>query len=151
MPGVLSQPDSSLNSALSISVSSPLCHSKFKSVKTAQNFQMLEKIYFIEFGSLSLAFDDNSSGEKRKRLEEENGIIIRFVIGHSATSGGILDKVVEAEDKKHGDILRLFCHQLVLELFLLEKLKEELMYLWERRVKVSHTLLIYNLVCPFYE
>ncbi|XP_048328671.1 probable beta-1,3-galactosyltransferase 2 isoform X1 [Ziziphus jujuba] len=46
-------------------------------------------------------------GEKRKRLEEEKGIIIRFVIGHSATSGGILDRAIEAEDKKHGDFLRL--------------------------------------------
>ncbi|XP_050382384.1 probable beta-1,3-galactosyltransferase 2 [Argentina anserina] len=46
-------------------------------------------------------------GEKRKRLEEEKGIIIRFVIGHSATSGGILDRAVDAEDRKHGDLLRL--------------------------------------------
>ncbi|XP_031737134.1 probable beta-1,3-galactosyltransferase 2 isoform X3 [Cucumis sativus] len=46
-------------------------------------------------------------GEKRKKLEEEKGIIIRFVIGHSATSGGILDRAIEAEDKKHGDLLRL--------------------------------------------
>ncbi|XP_010278673.1 PREDICTED: probable beta-1,3-galactosyltransferase 2 isoform X2 [Nelumbo nucifera] len=46
-------------------------------------------------------------GEKRKKLEEEKGIIIRFVIGHSATSGGILDKAIEAEDRKHGDFLRL--------------------------------------------
>ncbi|KAJ4977108.1 hypothetical protein NE237_002214 [Protea cynaroides] len=46
-------------------------------------------------------------GEKRKRLEEEKGIIVRFVIGHSATSGGILDRAVEAEDRKHGDLLRL--------------------------------------------
>ncbi|KAK1308626.1 putative beta-1,3-galactosyltransferase 2 [Acorus calamus] len=46
-------------------------------------------------------------GEKRKRLEEEKGIIIRFVIGHSATMGGILDKAVEAEEQKHGDFLRL--------------------------------------------
>lgn len=46
-------------------------------------------------------------GEKRKRLEEEKGIIIRFVIGHGATSGGILDRAVEAEDRKHGDLLRL--------------------------------------------
>ncbi|CAI9088351.1 OLC1v1022657C1 [Oldenlandia corymbosa var. corymbosa] len=46
-------------------------------------------------------------GENRKKLEEEKGIIIRFVIGHSATSGGILDRAIEAEDKKHGDILRL--------------------------------------------
>ncbi|KZV56402.1 putative beta-1,3-galactosyltransferase 2-like [Dorcoceras hygrometricum] len=46
-------------------------------------------------------------GDKRKRLEEEKGIVIRFVIGHSATSGGILDRAIEAEDKKHGDLLRL--------------------------------------------
>ncbi|XP_073025512.1 probable beta-1,3-galactosyltransferase 4 isoform X1 [Primulina eburnea] len=46
-------------------------------------------------------------GDKCKRLEEEKGIIIRFVIGHSATSGGILDRAIKAEDKKHGDLLRL--------------------------------------------
>ncbi|KAK1405433.1 Hexosyltransferase [Heracleum sosnowskyi] len=46
-------------------------------------------------------------GEKRKKLEEEKGIIIRFVIGHSATVGGILDRAIEAEDRKHGDFLRL--------------------------------------------
>ncbi|XP_020238233.1 probable beta-1,3-galactosyltransferase 2 [Cajanus cajan] len=46
-------------------------------------------------------------GEKRKKLEEDKGIIIRFVIGHSATSGGILDRAIEAEDRKHGDFLRL--------------------------------------------
>ncbi|PKA52592.1 putative beta-1,3-galactosyltransferase 2 [Apostasia shenzhenica] len=46
-------------------------------------------------------------GEKRKKLEEEKGIIIRFVIGHSATLGGILDKAIEAEDMKHGDFVKL--------------------------------------------
>ncbi|XP_042030379.1 probable beta-1,3-galactosyltransferase 2 [Salvia splendens] len=46
-------------------------------------------------------------GGKRKQLEEEKGIIIRFVIGHSSTSGGILDRAIEAEDRKHGDFLRL--------------------------------------------
>ncbi|KAG6519074.1 probable beta-1,3-galactosyltransferase 2 isoform X1 [Zingiber officinale] len=46
-------------------------------------------------------------GEKRKKLEEEKGIIVRFVIGHSATSGGILDKAIEAEHRKHGDFMRL--------------------------------------------
>ncbi|XP_044473715.1 probable beta-1,3-galactosyltransferase 3 isoform X3 [Mangifera indica] len=49
-------------------------------------------------------------GEKRKKLEEEKGIVMRFVIGHSATSGGILDRAIEAEDKRHGDILRLQEH-----------------------------------------
>lgn len=46
-------------------------------------------------------------GEKRRKLEEEKGIVIRFVIGHSATSGGILDRAIEAEDGEHGDIMRL--------------------------------------------
>nr|GLL30393.1 probable beta-1,3-galactosyltransferase 2 [Ipomoea trifida] len=46
-------------------------------------------------------------GEKRKKLEEEKGIIIRFVIGHGAISGGILDRAIDAEDSKHGDFLRL--------------------------------------------
>lgn len=46
-------------------------------------------------------------GEQRNKLEEEKGVIIRFVIGHSTTSGGILDKAIEAEEKKHGDFLRL--------------------------------------------
>nr|GMC76453.1 probable beta-1,3-galactosyltransferase 2 [Ipomoea batatas] len=46
-------------------------------------------------------------GEKRKKLEEEKGIVVRFVIGHGATAGGILDRAIEAEDKKHGDFLRL--------------------------------------------
>ncbi|PHT76450.1 putative beta-1,3-galactosyltransferase 1 [Capsicum annuum] len=46
-------------------------------------------------------------GEKRKKLEEEKGIIMRFVIGHGATLGGILDRAIEAEDRKNGDFLRL--------------------------------------------
>ncbi|XP_048447003.1 probable beta-1,3-galactosyltransferase 2 isoform X1 [Pyrus x bretschneideri] len=46
-------------------------------------------------------------GEDRKKLEEEKGIIIRFVIGHSPTAGSILDKAVEAEERAHGDFLRL--------------------------------------------
>ncbi|CAN1222528.1 Probable beta-1,3-galactosyltransferase 2 [Linum grandiflorum] len=46
-------------------------------------------------------------GEKRKRLEKEKGIVVRFVIGHSSTPGGILDKSIDAEDKMHGDFLRL--------------------------------------------
>ncbi|WVZ78908.1 hypothetical protein U9M48_026552 [Paspalum notatum var. saurae] len=62
-------------------------------------------------------------GEMRKKLEEEKGIIIRFVIGHSllspqaeecltmlsfsAISGGIVDRAIHAEDKKHRDFMRL--------------------------------------------
>ncbi|KAJ4867477.1 hypothetical protein Rs2_37474 [Raphanus sativus] len=46
-------------------------------------------------------------GEDRKKLEEEKGIVMRFVIGHSATPGGILDRAIQAEESKHGDFLRL--------------------------------------------
>ncbi|KAL7250261.1 hypothetical protein ACSBR1_012293 [Camellia fascicularis] len=49
-------------------------------------------------------------GERRKKLEEEKGVIIRFVIGHSVTVGRILDRAIEAEDKKHRDLLRLQDH-----------------------------------------
>ncbi|KAE7995416.1 hypothetical protein FH972_000215 [Carpinus fangiana] len=45
-------------------------------------------------------------GDKRKKLEEK-GIVIRFVIGHSSTPGGILDKAIDAEEMMHGDFLRL--------------------------------------------
>ncbi|XP_038726381.1 probable beta-1,3-galactosyltransferase 2 [Tripterygium wilfordii] len=46
-------------------------------------------------------------GDTRKMLEEEKGIIIRFVIGRSAESSGNLYRALEAEGKKHGDLLRL--------------------------------------------
>lgn len=46
-------------------------------------------------------------GEKLKKLEEEKGIIIRFTIGHSATSNNVLDKAIDAEDAIHHDFLRL--------------------------------------------
>ncbi|KAL5201000.1 hypothetical protein ABZP36_035354 [Zizania latifolia] len=46
-------------------------------------------------------------GEKLKKLEDEKGIIIRFMIGHSATSNNVLDKSIDAEDAIHHDFLRL--------------------------------------------
>lgn len=46
-------------------------------------------------------------GDRLKQLEDEKGIVIRFVIGHSATAGGILDRAIEAESNQHHDILRL--------------------------------------------
>ncbi|PPS08632.1 hypothetical protein GOBAR_AA12028 [Gossypium barbadense] len=46
-------------------------------------------------------------GEELKRLEKEKGIIMRFVIGHSATPGGILDRGIEAEEEQYKDFLRL--------------------------------------------
>ncbi|XP_057521063.1 beta-1,6-galactosyltransferase GALT31A-like isoform X2 [Amaranthus tricolor] len=46
-------------------------------------------------------------GEGLKKLEKEKGIILRFVIGHSASPGGILDRAVDAEEAQHKDFLRL--------------------------------------------
>lgn len=40
-------------------------------------------------------------------MEKEKGIVIRFVIGHSATPGGVLDKGIDAEEAEHQDFLRL--------------------------------------------
>lgn len=46
-------------------------------------------------------------GDKLKRLEKEKGIIMRFVIGHSATPGGVLDRAVDEEAAENKDFLRL--------------------------------------------
>ncbi|WCJ44569.1 Galactosyltransferase family protein [Euphorbia peplus] len=46
-------------------------------------------------------------GEKLLQLEREKGIIIRFMIGHSATSNSILDRAIDSEDAQHKDFLRL--------------------------------------------
>ena len=46
-------------------------------------------------------------GAKRARLEKEKGVIIRFVIGHSATPGGVLDRAIDAEEEENKDFLRL--------------------------------------------
>ncbi|KAH7834622.1 hypothetical protein Vadar_017969 [Vaccinium darrowii] len=47
------------------------------------------------------------SREKLKRLEKEKGIVIRFVIGHSATPGGVLDRAIDEEAAENKDFLRL--------------------------------------------
>ncbi|KAH0985893.1 hypothetical protein GBA52_013070 [Prunus armeniaca] len=76
-----------------------------------------KKKYFMVIG-INTAFNSRKrrdsvratwmpQGEERKKLEEEKGIIIRFVIGHSSTAGGILDKAIEAEEQVNGDLLRL--------------------------------------------
>ncbi|KAK3434125.1 beta-1,6-galactosyltransferase GALT31A [Eucalyptus grandis] len=46
-------------------------------------------------------------GEELRKLEIEKGIIMRFVIGHSASPGGVLDRAIDAEDALHKDFLRL--------------------------------------------
>ncbi|XP_020591980.1 probable beta-1,3-galactosyltransferase 8 isoform X2 [Phalaenopsis equestris] len=46
-------------------------------------------------------------GSKLERLEREKRIVIRFVIGHSATPGGALDRAIDAEEAETKDFLRL--------------------------------------------
>ncbi|KAL5714471.1 Beta-1 [Ranunculus cassubicifolius] len=46
-------------------------------------------------------------GDELVRIEREKGIVIRFMIGHSATSNSILDRAIDAEEKQHNDFLRL--------------------------------------------
>ncbi|CAN0840790.1 Beta-1,6-galactosyltransferase GALT31A [Linum grandiflorum] len=46
-------------------------------------------------------------GQDLKRLETEKGIIMRFVIGHSASPGGVLDRAIAAEEDQYKDFLRL--------------------------------------------
>jgi len=41
-----------------------------------------------------------------KELEKEKGIIVRFVIGHNTTLGGVLDKEIDAEEAEHKDFFR---------------------------------------------
>lgn len=46
-------------------------------------------------------------GEQLEKAEREKGVVIRFVIGHSATPGGVLDRAIDAEDAQYRDFLRL--------------------------------------------
>ncbi|XP_017643296.1 beta-1,3-galactosyltransferase 7-like isoform X3 [Gossypium arboreum] len=46
-------------------------------------------------------------GEKLIQLEREKGIVIRFMIGHSATSNSILDRAIDSEEAQHKDFFRL--------------------------------------------
>ncbi|XP_024524441.1 probable beta-1,3-galactosyltransferase 4 isoform X2 [Selaginella moellendorffii] len=49
-------------------------------------------------------------GAELKKLEKEKGIVVRFVVGHSATPGGILERTIDAEDELYSDFLRLDDH-----------------------------------------
>ncbi|PIN11014.1 Galactosyltransferase [Handroanthus impetiginosus] len=46
-------------------------------------------------------------GKSLLQLEQEKGIVVRFMIGHSATSNSILDRAMDSEDSQHNDFLRL--------------------------------------------
>ncbi|XP_054813303.1 serine/threonine-protein kinase CTR1-like isoform X2 [Prosopis cineraria] len=61
-PGAMSQPDSTLNSASSLLIASPLCHPKFKQVETAEYSKTLAQLYFLDCQGLQLVFDSKSGG-----------------------------------------------------------------------------------------
>lgn len=46
-------------------------------------------------------------GEKLHQLEQDKGIVVRFMIGYSATSNSILDRAIDSEESQHNDFLRL--------------------------------------------
>ncbi|XP_078432545.1 beta-1,3-galactosyltransferase 7-like [Wolffia australiana] len=46
-------------------------------------------------------------GDKLQKLEQEKGIVIRFMIGHSAAPNSILDRAIDSEEEQHKDFLRL--------------------------------------------
>ncbi|KAL3637864.1 Beta-1,3-galactosyltransferase 7 [Castilleja foliolosa] len=46
-------------------------------------------------------------GKYLRQLEQEKGIVVRFMIGHSATSNSILDRAIDSEESQHKDFLRI--------------------------------------------
>eukprot|EP00850_Spirogloea_muscicola_P022689 SM000307S11686 [mRNA] locus=s307:68156:76880:+ [translate_table: standard] len=46
-------------------------------------------------------------GERLSKLEKEKGMVVRFVIGHSATPGGVYDQAIDDEDAEYHDFLRV--------------------------------------------
>uniref|UniRef100_A0A803PMC6 Hexosyltransferase n=2 Tax=Cannabis sativa TaxID=3483 RepID=A0A803PMC6_CANSA len=81
-----------------------------------EQFKERQKVFFVM--GIMTAFSSRKrrdsirdtwmpQGEELKRLEKEKGIIIRFVIGHSASPGGVLDRAIDAEETQHKDFLRL--------------------------------------------
>ncbi|KAJ1288982.1 hypothetical protein BS78_02G130700 [Paspalum vaginatum] len=62
-PGQLTDPDSFVNGPYSLSVSSPLHPSKFRSLEITSNFSSVAKQYFSDCHSLNLLFSDSSIGQ----------------------------------------------------------------------------------------
>ncbi|XP_078165081.1 putative beta-1,3-galactosyltransferase 8 isoform X2 [Carex rostrata] len=46
-------------------------------------------------------------GKNLQEIEQKEGIVIRFIIGHSGESKNILDRAIDAEDARYKDFLRL--------------------------------------------
>ncbi|XP_045816839.1 serine/threonine-protein kinase CTR1-like isoform X1 [Trifolium pratense] len=61
-PGETCPPDSSVNSASSMLIPSPLCHPRFKPVETAEYTKTMAQLYFLDNQALHLVFDTKSGG-----------------------------------------------------------------------------------------
>ncbi|ONK55319.1 uncharacterized protein A4U43_UnF4960 [Asparagus officinalis] len=105
---------SSLEMELAVARTNQIGHSSFGS--SASGYDKGLKKVFAVIG-INTAFSSKKrrdslretwvpKGTSLKRLEEK-GIILRFVIGHSATPGGVLDRAIDEEDAEHRDFLRL--------------------------------------------
>ncbi|XP_052624708.1 hydroxyproline O-galactosyltransferase HPGT1 [Lactuca sativa] len=51
-----------------------------------------------------------TTGEALKKMEDEKGVIARFVIGRSSNRGDSLDRDIDIEDKSHNDFFILESH-----------------------------------------
>nr|KAJ0218020.1 hypothetical protein LSAT_V11C300151940 [Lactuca sativa] len=110
---------SKLRMELPIAESSPekLNHGSLQANKTVSEKDSRRKKAFVVIG-INTAFSSRRRrdsvretwmprGEKLIQLEKEKGIVVRFIIGHSATSKSILDRAIDSEESQHKDFLRL--------------------------------------------
>lgn len=83
-PGVLSEPDSSLNGPSSITISSPLRFPRCRQVEPTSDFRSLAKQYFLDSQSLNLLFDDSSAGDylTLNCLKNASLVFILFVLNY---------------------------------------------------------------------
>ncbi|KAL0314241.1 UNVERIFIED_CONTAM: Beta-1,3-galactosyltransferase 7 [Sesamum angustifolium] len=69
----------------------------------------------LERGRMNVSSVMSNAGTLRKKAFmvnsfgdwKEKGIVVRFMIGHSATSNSILDRALDSEESQHKDFLRL--------------------------------------------
>ncbi|KAK9081890.1 hypothetical protein Syun_030727 [Stephania yunnanensis] len=101
----------------SYEVGSTADHSSTISTSSSSNVDTPRKKAFVVIG-INTAFSSRKrrdsvretwmpQGESLVQLEREKGIVVRFMIGHSATSNSILDRAIDSEEAQHNDFIRL--------------------------------------------
>ncbi|XP_028783038.1 serine/threonine-protein kinase CTR1 [Neltuma alba] len=120
-PGAMSQPDSSLNSASSLLIASPLCHPKFKPVETAEYSKTLAQLYFMDCQGLQLVFDsksggavDHSDGIDRKPTEAFNANYAEEYASFKKANQSVLDNQSHKIDLDDDD-LEILWSELILK------------------------------------